>query len=117
MPTIAQLQNKLNWSRKQTSYAWAKYYEECNSQHSAQVSQHSLLFNVSNANTSLPQHLINEIQDKMKLLKESIDCPVCLEVIQTGELDITRCGHKYCKECCQKLKDTTKQCAICRKPI
>ena len=65
MPTIAQLQNKLNWSRKQTSYAWAKYYEECESQHSAHVSEYDLLIDVDDNNTSLPQHLINEIQDKI----------------------------------------------------
>ena len=73
MPTIAQLQNKLNWSRKQTSYAWAKYYEACNSQHSAQVSEHNLLFNVSNANTSLPQHLINEIHARQNEIIERIN--------------------------------------------
>ena len=27
MSNVQQLQKQLNWSKKQTSYAWAKYYE------------------------------------------------------------------------------------------
>ncbi len=29
---MEQLQRKLAWSKKQTSFAWAKYYDECRSQ-------------------------------------------------------------------------------------
>ena len=117
MATISQLQNKLRWAKKQTSYAWAKYYEQCNQTHETLVSEHATLTTIQDSNTSLPQHIINEIEDKMKKLKEQIECPVCLDIIPCGELDITRCGHKYCKECCEKLKQTTHKCAVCRKPI
>eukprot|EP01043_Picozoa_sp_COSAG02_P073888 COSAG02_NODE_14556_length_1260_cov_0.857881_2_plen_119_part_00 len=117
MPTISQLQSSLHFSRKQTSFAWAKFYEECNSQHNAHVSEHNLLEDVNDNNSSLPQFLIDEIQEKMKRLKEEIECPICLDIIPEGQLDITRCGHKYCKQCCQQLKDTTKKCAVCRRKI
>eukprot|EP01051_Picozoa_sp_SAG22_P008105 SAG22_NODE_600_length_8677_cov_18.222429_3_plen_915_part_00 len=34
----------------------------------------------------------------MKKLKEEIECPICFDTIPEGQLDITRCGHKYCKQ-------------------
>ena len=50
-------------------------------------------------------------------LPAEIECPICFEVIQKGELEITNCGHKYCKNCYDKLVETTNKCALCKKQI
>ena len=39
--TIQQLENQLKWAKKQTAFAWAKYYEEINSSHIDDVHQYN----------------------------------------------------------------------------
>ena len=113
---MANLQRQLDWSKKQTSYAWAKYYAECNTEHITNIETYTILSQTS-LSGSMPAHFIKEFEELTLKLKNSIDCPICLDIIAPGTLDITNCGHKYCKTCLDKVKATTKKCSICRKKI
>ena len=104
------MENKLRWAKKQTAYAWAKYYEELEVNHNQSVNQYKINSQVAEVE-ELPQFLVNEIADLTKKLKKEISCPICFDVIE--ELKITGCGHKYCKECFTKISE----CAICRKKL
>lgn len=42
----------------------------------------------------------------------SVNCPICLEVVQTPT--ITQCGHVFCKDCSLKMLDLGSNCAMCR---
>ena len=98
--------------RKQKAYAWAKYYEELEKTHNAQTVHYAQMENIL-GEYELPTHLVNEFQEMMKDLQKNIECPICLDVIQEGELKITGCGHKYCQTCFTKID----KCAVCRKKI
>ena len=50
------------------------------------------------------------------------ECPVCLDMIKDGELEISNCGHFYCKPCLDTIKDKAQtehlekwECAVCRR--
>ena len=55
-------------------------------------------------------------------LKKEWECPVCLDMIASDNLEITNCGHYYCKPCLAQLKQSQKtagkekwECAVCRR--
>jgi len=108
----SRLENQLRYAKKQTAYAWAKYYEELETRHDNNVSQYNINNQVVGVE-ELPQHLVKEIAEYTEALKKEISCPICFDVIDKAVLKITGCGHKYCKECFDKIVE----CAICRKPI
>ena len=111
MSEIQRLQNKLTWSKKQTSYAWAKNYELMNRQHSGYIRQYNQNNSVLEHADELPIHLVSEIEEMNKALKKDIECPICYETIEEGHLKISVCGHKFCDECFPKLD----KCATCRR--
>jgi hypothetical protein len=113
--TIASLTRKLSYSKKQTAFAWGKFYEECRVLQQSNINSYEVVSAVPVE--ELPVHLQNEMREYVKKLKLEIDCPICLEVINPNQLEITRCGHKFCRTCLGTLKTTTKKCAICRKTI
>ena len=101
---------QINFLKRQKAYAWAKYYEEQNKTHERVV---NVVLKMNNFQDDLPLHLIKEFEEMAGALKRMVECPVCLEVIPSGHLNITPCGHKYCKNCRKKLT----KCAICRKEV
>lgn len=105
------LRKQLNYAKKQTSYAWAKYYSSMEQQHERSVATYQLQTKVVEASAELPTHLVAEIKEMLVALKKDIECPICMEVI--GELKITGCGHKFCDKCFAQLD----KCAICKRAI
>ena len=101
--------------KKSKAYAWAQYFKSETDKQIQLTEQYYFLINITHEtkkhSDTLPIHIINEIEEKTQLLKKKIECPICMDVIDIGGLQISFCGHKYCKECFEKLD----QCAICRK--
>ena len=110
---MEKLKNKLKWSKKQTSYAWAKYYEEVIDSHDRIFELYNFHKKMMEGRFELPQHIVSEIEEMCEQLGKDLTCPVCFDIIEKGNLKLTGCGHKYCKECYDKI-DT---CAICRRSI
>ncbi len=113
---MEQLKRKLKWAKKQKSYAWAMYYKKITETHEAELLHYNQLVALQNeekAVENLPKALVDEFADMSIKLKKKLDCPICLEIINKENLTITGCGHKYCKNCSEKIK----VCAICRKKI
>jgi myosin-crossreactive antigen len=111
MSEIQRLQQKLTWSKKQTSYAWAKNYTLYNQLHGNEVRQYNQNRSVLEHSDELPIHLVSEIEELNKKLKVSIECPICMEIIEEGHLKISICGHKFCDDCFPKLD----RCGTCRR--
>ena len=107
------LQRKLNYSKKQTAYAWAKYYEETASHHEQNVNNYQTNTTILTAVDEMPQHIVVEIERMTAELKKQIECPICFEVIEVGGLKISGCGHKYCDGCFKQID----KCEICRRKI
>ena len=110
------LRKQLAWSKKQTSYAWGKYYESQTERQVVHIHHYETLTEVVDSDTT-PQFVIDELKELMIQMKKEIECPVCLSVIQPENIGFTKCGHKYCKECLEQLKITTKKCALCQRKI
>jgi late competence protein required for DNA uptake (superfamily II DNA/RNA helicase) len=101
----------------QRRFAWAMYYQEARRAHERTV----LYVNRQAAmltDPTLPTHLKNEIEEMRAAARKDYECPICMDMIPSGQLDITNCGHFYCKEClAQLLRQADPKCAICRKKL
>ena len=107
---VRALRGQIGSLKRQKAFAWAKFYESEESSHE-QVG--NVYRRMTNVEEDLPTHLLIEFQEMTSLLKKMIECPICLEVIEDGQLEITHCGHKYCQACRSQIT----QCAICRKSL
>jgi len=104
---------------KRIKYAWAKYYSAMNSQHEDMARMAEMIASLTRdvkLNSTLPVHLIEEIEEMATFVKKKFECPICMDFIEVGQLEITCCGHKYCKDCFKTLMETSApKCSICRK--
>ena len=107
------LQRQLTYSRKKTAFAWAKYYEELSSHHEQNTSHYQTNTAILNGVDEMPSHIVAEIEKMTAELKKQIECPICFDVIETGSLKISGCGHKYCETCFKQID----KCSICRRKI
>lgn len=103
---------KIENLERRRRYAWAQFFNLARETHEEAYEEYakgSSLLRTHEA--SLPKHFVDEYMELVQSLRKKVECPVCLEVMGKNELEITVCGHKYCKGC---FKELTK-CAICRK--
>jgi len=103
--------------RKMTAYAWAKYYESNNSRLRA---DHRHYTTTQQLIPVLPPHIMTQFEDMAKELKKTWECPICMDMIQPDNLDITNCGHFFCKPCLTQHKvanATNCMCPVCRRAI
>lgn len=62
---------------------------------------------------SVPVFLQNEMKELLTELDKSVQCPICLDDLDSSQLKFSSCGHKYCAGCLPKIDN----CAVCRKKI
>lgn len=121
MATIESLTNKLTYARRQKAYAWAKYYEQVNNALHGDHEHHAHYIRIV-GESAIPTHIKEEMREMANILRKKWECPVCMEMIEDGDLDITNCGHFYCKPCLNQMKTVQKgqgknkwECAVCRR--
>ena len=112
--SVEQLRKQLDYSKKQTSFAWAKYYEANANQLRGDIEAYN---QIQQLPPETPEFVLNQLKDFHIKLRKKIECPICLEIIEPEKLGISKCGHKFCNDCLDKLKTTTKKCAVCRKTL
>jgi len=61
---------------------------------------------------TLPNTLTKEFIPK----GETLQCPICMDTIQS-ECLVTKCGHKYCDKCINQWLEKNSACPYCRAPI
>ena len=113
-------ERKLLLERKKTKFAWAKYYgvirNDLEEAHTIHTSYTNML---KPSEEKIPQHIINTLKNMAEELKHKWECPICLDFIETNNLEITNCGHYYCKECLkthiQNTDEEKWKCCVCRK--
>ena len=118
---IRELTNRLNYANKRVKYAWAKYYEEVEERHATDTTQYRRLERAI-TEEAIPTHIKNELKDMASIIKKKWECPICMSFIEEEVLEITNCGHFYCKECLDRVKkhhkdsgDESWRCAVCRR--
>jgi hypothetical protein len=118
-----QLRQKLIYANKRVAFAWAKYYEEVNQQLHADHAHYIVYNNVAAADdVAIPAHIKDEMRAMATALKKKWECPVCMDFIEDANLEITNCGHYYCKPCLAEWKATEKargeakwKCGMCNR--
>ena len=108
------MQRKLQQLERQRRYAWAQFYKAREEEHEA---MRGLLELYKEKTQAMPEHIKNELKDLYTEMKKKIECPICYHEIESNDLDWTKCGHKYCKACLRRLKETSKKCALCRRNL
>jgi len=106
--------------KRRMKFAWAKYFETNRETHDLILHYHARLDRMSKAvgEATLPTHIKAEIEEMAAAMRKQYECPICLDMIESGQLDITNCGHKYCKTClAQLLTQPEPKCACCRKAL
>ena len=106
--------------KKRMKFAWAKYYETNREAHEMMLHYLARLERVSTAmaDPTMPTHIKAEIEEMATAMRKTYECPICMEVIGSGQLEITNCGHKYCRDCLTRLlQQPTPTCACCRKVL
>jgi ubiquitin C-terminal hydrolase len=116
------LQNQLIYARKQKAFAWAKYYETTNQRLNADYNNYQRINNTIAKDVAIPTHIVEEFKNMAKEIRKTWDCPICLEMIAPDQLEITNCGHYYCKPCLEALKKDHKdkgddkwKCGMCNR--
>ena len=64
-----------------------------------------------------PVHISNEFFDMCKKLHKDFNCVICYELVQKDKFKITWCGHTYCNDCYDKVKEQYKVCSVCKKKL
>lgn len=121
MTTYTQAQ--MNYQKKKTSFAWAKYYEA-----KAQSADNTIMvvnmitssgINRNNGKlerpSTLPSHITAEFMNMAEKLNMEHSCPICFDLVSSQTISITWCGHILCKKCNDTLPE--KKCPICRKDL
>lgn len=117
----AQLQTRLDYANKRVKFAWAKYYEQVNhALHDAHDNYNT--FNRVADDMAIPEHIKAEMKEMAIALKKKWECPVCVDMIADDNLEITNCGHYYCKPCltawkkaCKDRGDPKWKCGMCNR--
>lgn len=119
--TMANLQTKLDYANKRVKFAWAKYYEEVNQQLQEAHGNYTTFQRVAD-DKAVPEHIKTELKEMATALKKKWECPVCMDMIEDNALEITNCGHFYCKEClvgwkqvCRDRGDSKWKCGMCNR--
>lgn len=124
MAYVAMLQRKLKWAQSQTRYAWAQYYAAREDALGADWAQFAVIEKavVAIDDKDVPQHIKDELKSMSAALKKKWECPVCQDMIEHGDLQITNCGHFFCKGCLSQWQATQKasgepkwKCACCNR--
>lgn len=113
----------LTWEQKyysmnrQRAFAWAKYFEVVAREHEQAYDHYVVIRNITT--NELNEYVKKQLIEMGEQLKKTWECPVCLEFIEKQNLDITPCGHYYCKPCLAEMKkrpdeDGEVKCGICR---
>ena len=72
------------------------------------------LKNKLNINNPKKEHFYKMIKKLYSIEPNSLTCSICMDIIETDDLQITNCGHIFCNQCFIKGQQITDNCAVCR---
>ena len=106
--------------KKKNKFAWGQYFQLRNELFALETH----IFDELDKDPTTPEmseHLNKFIQDLYKKAKLAVECPICMERIDSKDLFTTGCGHNFHNDCMDQLKQSTSNntldCPMCRKKI
>jgi hypothetical protein len=116
------LQRLLTQQSGRTAFAWAKYYESVRTGLAVARIQYRVLETAMTDNdVVIPTHIKNDFLEMASALRKKWECPICMELIECDQLEISNCGHMYCKPCLTQHKAVNStpegywKCCVCRR--
>jgi len=95
---------------------WAKYFAELENNQGYNIMYYEKVKEMPVNDMS--EYAQQEIRNLLIELKKNIECPICMENIAPDQVEMTACGHKYCKQCINTIKaGANPECAICRNKL
>jgi len=61
--------------------------------------------------------LSNNLQKESIHERETLECPICMDIIQKSECMVTKCGHKFCANCINQWLKNNPECPYCRQNL
>lgn len=114
MPTYTENQYKAQV--RKAKQGWACYFQAIEQGQMCDIIYYEQVKELPVADMS--EYAQKQIQELLIKLKKAIECPVCLETIAPNNIEMTACGHKFCKQCLKTIKTTPEpKCAVCRGKI
>jgi len=118
-------------AQKKAKFAWGQYFQLRNELFALEThiydemgsafGDSSSEEDTSEDATQPSEHLMKFIKNLYDEAKKKVECPVCLEKIDTKDLHTTGCGHNFHTQCMEQLKNSTTNktvdCPMCRKKI
>jgi hypothetical protein len=122
-PTVESLTARLNYAEKRVAFAWAKYYNTVRESNEDDNRNYHTITRIATTEVeTMPIHIKNELKEMAEELKKKWECPICQDFIEGEQLDITNCGHFYCKGCLNQWKEACKgrgdakwECCTCKR--
>lgn len=111
---IQKLKISIHKLEKQKKYAFALYYRSQQELLEENIEKYNHI--EQTVKEIMPPFVKNQLIKLMEDLKKKIDCPICLSTLDPQMIKFSSCGHMYCENCIDKVKQL-KKCAICRKTI
>ena len=108
---------RLLWERKKTKYAWAKYYQACESQLEQALEFVRPIRRQLDNDEDLPIYLVSEFKNLIEKYKHKYECNICLEDMSKETLQVVKCGHFFHKECIDTWLNNHDNCPLCRKKL
>lgn len=96
-------------------YAWRSYFkgqEHLLETHKEVVGGLRTQYNTLQALKTMAKEndikMPDDIVEKLKTIKSSLECPVCKELLKKITVEITPCNHRVCCHCIDALKECPK---------
>ena len=105
---------------KQKAFAWAQYFVAVNDRHGGDVRHYHHIQTITTNDIQIPEHIKTELLAMGEELRKTWECPICIDMIEPKNLDITPCGHYFCKDCLAGLKQNNPndcKCPVCRRKL
>lgn len=122
-PTVESLTARLNFAEKRVAFAWARYYNTVRESNEDDNRNYHTITRIATTEVeTMPTHIKNELKEMAEELKKKWECPICQDFIEGEQLEITNCGHFYCKGCLNQWKEACKgrgdakwECCTCKR--
>ena len=112
-PDCRRKDNELRSKEYARKYAWKQYFQLVEELYKVREQLQELSVGIVDNNFDIPEHFVDKILDATS----SLDCVVCMEAMTKENFNITKCFHEVCKQCIEKVKETTNKCPMCRKDL
>lgn len=129
---------ELGKERNKNRFAWAQYFNIQHDYHELLLNHYNEYRYIQNEEANyggdwtkesgsgqiegISNHYKKVVQDLYEKAKAQVECSICLETIESKDLEMTNCGHSYHKRCLELFMEANQYeryvpCPECREKV